>query len=197
VQLRSSALSDDPLAPEAEPVADVLPSEGIERLDGVYREHADFVWRCLQRLGVPEADRPDLLHEIFLVVQRKLPSFESRSRMSTWLYGIAFRVASNQRRRVARRRESSIESAEEAVLPDTPEAQLERRQLAARLDSILDRLPLDKRAVFVMFEVEELTCDEIAEISGVPVGTVHSRLHHARKLFQRALERDERKRGNP
>lgn len=197
MQIRSPALSDDPIGQEAAPAADVRACDGVGRFERVYREHGDFVWRCLQRLGVPEADRFDLLQEVFLIVERKLPSFEARSTLSTWLYGIALRVASGQRRRVARRRESSMESAADAAAPGTPEAQLECRQLAARLNSILDRLPLDKRAVFVMFEMEELTCDEIAEIIGVPVGTVHSRLHHARKLFERALEREEKRQGKP
>jgi RNA polymerase sigma-70 factor (ECF subfamily) len=186
---------------------DVLPRAALEpeatsdrsarahRLDGVYREHADFAWRCLQRLGVPEADRPDALQEVFLVVHRKLDAFQARSQLSTWLYGICLRVASRQRRRSARRRERSIESLPNQTLERTPEHELEQRRLVERLDRLLERLPLEKRAVFVMFEIEEMSCEEIARSTGVAVGTVYSRLHHARKLFVQAVERDERRGG--
>lgn len=182
----SGASKDVALSKDSAPSNDEGPSKDVVAL---YHEYADFVWRCLQRFGVSETDQPDVLQEVFLVVHQKLSTFEGRSRWSTWLYGISLRVASRQRRRVRHRRECPIEA--DDVLSDgpSPERSTERSQAIEALSHILDSMPPSKRAVFVMFELEGLTCDEIATLLGVRVGTVYSRLHYARQLFLAELER--------
>jgi RNA polymerase sigma-70 factor (ECF subfamily) len=156
----------------------------------VHRDHADFVWASLQRLGVRDADLEDMLQEVFVVVHRRLHTFDTTTRLTTWLFGIAMRVAAGYRRRAHIRRERSVPEIEETVEPgDGPVELAERRQAQERLHALLDSLDLEKRAVFVMFEIDELSCDTIAEILGTPVGTVYSRLHAARKAFQKALAR--------
>lgn len=158
----------------------------------VYAAHADFVWASLQRLGVRPHDLDDVLQEVFVIVHQRLHTFDHSSKLTTWLFGVSLRAASDYRRRAWRRREQvGDEAVEEPATAEssTPEDAAVGQQSRARLDKILDELDLEKRAVFVMFEVEELSCDEIAAIVGVPVGTVHSRLHAARKQFEKAVGR--------
>ncbi len=163
------------------------------RLDvlSIHEAHADFVWRSLQRMGVRDADLEDQMQEVFVVVHNRIGSFDGSSRMTTWLFGIALRVAAAYRRRSHRRHEQVVADVPEPALPaqDGPEDAAIAREARARLLEILDLMDLEKRAIFVMFELEELSCDAIAETLGVPVGTVHSRLNTARKDFQAALKR--------
>jgi RNA polymerase sigma-70 factor (ECF subfamily) len=163
------------------------------RLDvlSIHGAHADFVWRSLQRMGVRDADLEDQMQEVFVVVHNRIGSFDGSSRMTTWLFGIALRVAAAYRRRSHRRREQVVADVPEPELPaeDSPEDAAIARQARARLLEVLDLMDLEKRAIFVMFELEELSCDAIAETLGIPVGTVHSRLNTARKDFQAALKR--------
>ncbi|MGD0528021.1 MAG: sigma-70 family RNA polymerase sigma factor [Polyangiaceae bacterium] len=172
-----------------------LSLEGGEasRLDvlSIHEEHADFVWRTLQRLGVRDADVEDQLQEVFVVVHHRLHTFDASARMTTWLFGICMRVASAYRRRAHRRREQIVADVPEEGLVDEsgPEHEASAREARERLLGVLDLMDLEKRAIFVMFELDELPCDEIADVLGVPVGTVHSRLHAARKDFQAALAR--------
>jgi RNA polymerase sigma-70 factor (ECF subfamily) len=158
----------------------------------VYSAHADFVWASLQRLGVRPHDLDDVLQEVFVIVHQRLHTFDHSSKLTTWLFGVCLRAASDYRRRAYRRREQvGDEAVEEPATAEasTPEDAAVGQQSRARLDRILEELDLEKRAVFVMFEVEELSCDEIAAIVGAPVGTVHSRLHAARKQFEKAVGR--------
>jgi len=155
----------------------------------VYRENAGFVWASLQRLGVRDADLEDVLQEVFVVVHKRLASFDGSSKMTTWLFGICMRVAANHRRRGFRRNETTVADIPESAGEATPEDDLTRRETRRRLEALLDELDLERRAVFVMFEIDELPCEDIAAMFGVPVGTIWSRLHAARKDFQKALAR--------
>ena len=155
----------------------------------IYDRHADFVWRSLQHLGVPQADLEDLLQEVFVVVHRRLHTFDGTSRLTTWLFGICLRVASRHRRRAYFRWERQTEQVPERTATHTPEDQLSAHQTRSELDQLMKKLSLEQRAVFTLFEIEGESCQDIAKLLDVPVGTVHSRLHSARKELQRALER--------
>jgi RNA polymerase sigma-70 factor (ECF subfamily) len=156
----------------------------------IYEQNADFVWLTLQRFGVLERDLDDMAQEVFVVVHRRLGSFEPRARMTTWLYGICLRVASGYRRKKRNRPEDPTEPMPELDAGEAgPDAIVARREAQGIVSRLLDAMDLEKRAVFVMFEIDELSCDEIALIVGVPVGTVYSRLHAARAAFQAALRR--------
>ncbi len=166
--------------------------EGSARqVEQIFREHGPFVWRALRRLGVSPSDADDACQEVFVVVYRKLGEFEGRSRLKTWLYGIAVRVAAAHRRKAHTRHEVPTE---EPVPLDTagtgtPEAAAADREALALLDRALDELDEDKRAVFVLYEVEGLEMPEVAEALSVPVQTAYSRLHAARKDVERAMKR--------
>jgi RNA polymerase sigma-70 factor (ECF subfamily) len=166
---------------------------GALDVTAVHVAHADFVWSSLQRFGVRDADLEDALQEVFVVVHRRLDSYDGTSKVTTWLFGIAMRVAAAFRRRAHVRRERAVEEVPEGNDESlSPEDLASRQEARATLEEILDAMDLDRRAVFVMFEVEELSCEEIAAIVGIPVGTVYSRLHKARKEFAAAVERKKR-----
>jgi RNA polymerase sigma-70 factor, ECF subfamily len=166
-------------------------------LSSLFAEHADFVWLTLQRLGVRDGDVEDVLQEVFVVVHRRLHTFNDSARITTWLFGICLRVAAQYRRRAYFRRERAT-----AEPPDRPSEDGSPEEAAAmveaqeRLGAVLDEMELEERALFVMFEIDEVPCDRIAEILGVPVGTVYSRLHAAKKSFQKALARCEARDAN-
>ncbi len=160
----------------------------------LHDEYADFVWRNLQRLGVAGANLEDALQDVFLVVHRRLGSFDHSAKMSTWLFGICLRVAAAHRRKPYLLHERS--SAEIQDEPDSspsvdPEQVAMRREAERRLNLGLEALGLDRRAVFVMFEIEGLPAGAIAELLGIAPGTVYSRLHRARVEFSDAIARQE------
>ena len=159
----------------------------------IVREHGVFVWRTLRRLGVREADVDDVCQEVFVVVHRKLAEFEPRASIKSWLYGISIRAAAAHRRKAPVRREVPTESPEEgrSTTHGGPHAALEGREALVMLDRALDALDEDKREVFVLYEVEELTMSEVAQIIGCPLQTAYSRHSAARAhvvAFFRRLE---------
>lgn len=160
----------------------------------LHDEYADFVWRSLQRLGVDLGSLEDALQDVFMVVHRRLDSYDGTAKMSTWLFGICLRVASAYRKRAYLKHElASLEDndqKDEAPRAD-PEQNALRREAEQRLEQGLSAMALERRAVFVMFEIEGMPTNAIAEILGIPKGTVHSRLHKAREEFAAALSRQE------
>lgn len=155
----------------------------------VYTENAAFVWRVLRRLGIRPADLEDVCQEVFVVVHRKLPGFEHRSGLRTWLYGIAVRCASDHRRRAHVQHETPSDVLDDRAADATQPADVAQRQARALLDAMIDALDDDKRTVFVLFELEELPMSEIAEIVGCPLQTAYSRLHAAREQVDAAVKR--------
>ena len=160
-------------------------------IEEVYRKHGEFVWASLQRFGVRERDLDDALQEVFVVVHQRLAEFRGDARIRTWLYAICLRVALAHRRRGHVVREKQFEELPELAAHDqnSPEDELLLAQRRRALDQVLDQLDLEKRALLVMFEIDEMPCEEIAAILDVPLGTVYSRLHAARKAFQKAVTR--------
>jgi RNA polymerase sigma-70 factor, ECF subfamily len=171
----------------------------LEALDvrAIYRAHGRFVWLSLQRLGVQPSDLDDVAQDVFMVVHRRLDTFDRRSRVTTWLFGICMRVAANYRRRRRWTLEvlsggGNEERPAALIAADDVLVRREEREIAERA---LDRLDVAKRATFVMFELESLTCLEIAELMNVPIGTVYSRLHGARRQLEKVIARDLKRRG--
>jgi RNA polymerase sigma-70 factor (ECF subfamily) len=158
----------------------------------VYRAYFAYVWRSLRRLGVRESDAQDAAQEAFLVVHRRLPEFEGRAKLSTWLFRICLHVASDHGRRAHVRREVLGDDDFDALSHPRSRAD-ERAELGedlARLERGLSQLDMDERAVFVLFEIEGSTSAEIAASLEIPLGTVYSRLRRARQLFLDALARE-------
>lgn len=161
----------------------------------VYEKYADFVWFTLQRLGVRESDREDLCHDVFVLAYKKLPGYTERDAVRRWLFAIAVRLASNYRRKAYLHLERGGDALEadggHSRVPEHawPEAATARRETFERVRAILERMQPIGRVVFVMFEIEGLSSEAIATELGVPLGTVYSRLHAARKLFRSEVKR--------
>jgi RNA polymerase sigma-70 factor (ECF subfamily) len=156
-----------------------------------YETHVRFVWRALLRLGVLDDDVADAAQDVFVVVHRKLAEFEGRSKVTTWLFTICMRVASDRRKTAHARHQvrSSCDSILAAEADGDAAVLVDRRRARALLHSMLDRMPEDQRVIFSLFELEEMDGNEIAELLELPVGTVRSRLRLAREAFRRFVSR--------
>jgi RNA polymerase sigma-70 factor, ECF subfamily len=147
-----------------------------------YREHFELVWRSLARLGVPSADLPDAVQDVFVIASRRYHELDFATRVSTWLYAVCLRVASDRRRKVMRRRSLIAEE----PLVDVRTAR-EAGDMERLLEHALDALSNEQRAVFTLFELDGHTGEQIAELLDLPLGTVFSRLRSARHKFRAAL----------
>lgn len=152
----------------------------------VYARHADFVWQTLQRLGAPGADVPDLFQEVFVVLHRRRDELDAGEQVRGLLFGIAVGLVRNHRRRAKHRRDPGLRAGEPAT-SETPDDALERSRRRSRGLRAFERLDPEKRAVFVMFELEGMSGEQIATTLGIPLGTVHSRLHAARRQLERDI----------
>jgi RNA polymerase sigma-70 factor, ECF subfamily len=175
-----------PRAPSAE-AAGPTPA-----LQDIYRAHFGYVWRSLARLGVRDADIADLAHDVFVVVHRKLDDFDPRRPLKPWLFGICFRVALDKKRKASSHRETLTDDPRAASSVPTSEELVAARQAHDQVMRALDHLDEQKRAVFVMHELEGLSMPEIAEIVDVPLNTLYSRLRVAREAFVAAVRADAR-----
>jgi RNA polymerase sigma-70 factor, ECF subfamily len=153
-----------------------------------FARHARFVRRVAFHLAGPQMEVDDLTQEILLRVHSRRGEFRGEAELQSWIYGIALRVVANARRRALLRRWFGLEAAPEPVEHRTPAMDLERHETSARVYAALDRLPEKKRVVLVLFELEGLGGQEIAQIVGCPLATVWTRLHHARQAFARELD---------
>jgi RNA polymerase sigma-70 factor (ECF subfamily) len=167
------------------PVPDTL------RVQDIYESHCDFVWRTARRLGASESQVDDVVQEVFLVVQRRLPSFEGRSELKTWLFGITRRVVYASVRRRGKQREIGL--GEDSDIPDahapSAETQLAAHEDTRLLYSLLDELDEDQREVFVLSELEEMSGPEIAQALELQLSNVYARVRTARLAFDAALKR--------
>lgn len=161
-------------------------------LEEVYRDHFDFVFRQAMRLGGPGIDAEDAAQEVFMVVARKLHTFDATSLVTTWLYGITLNVVRAQRRRLRIRRLFELgEDKSEVPVRSVDRAEvLDAHRIAYE---ILDKLAPKKREVFILAEFEGLSCEEIARLCDTKTETVWSRLHYARKEFSERLQARTRK----
>lgn len=145
------------------------------------------MWRSLLRMGVPEFFVDDAVQDVFIAAHRNLSGFSGRSTLKTWLFGIAYNTARDYRRK--QRRKGAHEELNEALIDPRPEPDEHASlgQVARSLDRALATLDEEKRAVFILTELEGMTAAEIGSALGVSPNTVSSRLRAARVLFQKAF----------
>jgi RNA polymerase sigma-70 factor, ECF subfamily len=161
------------------------------RIRTLFEEQYDFVWRSLRRLGLQTDVVDDAAQEVFMVAARRIEEIAAGSERS-FLYGTALRVASTLRRTKARRREADAEEGAIERVPD-PAPALEdladRKRAREMLDHVLEAMPIELRAVFTLYEIEDLTMIEISRFLDLPQGTVASRLRRARELFEHEVKK--------
>jgi RNA polymerase sigma-70 factor (ECF subfamily) len=170
------------------------PGVSRETIADWYREHAPFVWKSLDRLGVARADLNDCAQKVFETALRRAPSFQDGKPAKPWLFGIAFRVYV-QHRRASARDPLELSEDEVAISPEwTPDQAVERKQGWELVQLFLERLPPEQRAVFVMHELDGVPMPGVARELGVLLNTAYSRLRLARAAFERfaAFRRSEK-----
>jgi RNA polymerase sigma-70 factor (ECF subfamily) len=150
----------------------------------ICREQFGFVWRTLRHLGVSTAYLDDAVQDVFLVAQRKLREFDGSSSVRTWLYGISRYTALEFQRGDKRRQMHEPVSEDLTSGAPKPDEQAETQESARFVATFLDSLDEDKRDVFFLIELEQMSAPEVAEAIGVKLNTVYSRLRAARQAFQ-------------
>ncbi|HVJ17690.1 MAG TPA: sigma-70 family RNA polymerase sigma factor [Polyangiaceae bacterium] len=159
--------------------------------EDVFPSHDGFVRRALKSLGLGRSDLDDVRQEVLLVVLRRLESFDHERELGAWLYAICLRVAAAHRRRAYVWRELPMADARRALQGSAPapDEEAERRRTLLEAYSALQTLKEEHRVVFEMFELEGADCEGISAALSVPLGTVYSRLHYARRHFASRLRR--------
>lgn len=174
----------------------VVPADLVDRpnrrsVGALFHDHSAFVWRVLRHHGVPDRDLEDACQEVFVVAQRREEELDaSRGAVTTWLYAIAWRVASTYRRSTARRREVlGLPSDDSQSGDEGPERELVRNRQRELLTRLLLELDDEKRSVVMLYEIEGLSMREIADTLGCPLQTAYYRLQAAHRELRAALIR--------
>lgn len=172
--------------------SDAIASVDTHDLGSVYSQYARRVGDWAARLGGPGLDPEDLIHDVFLIVRRELPHFRGEAKLSTWLYRITINVVRDRRRREKRRwlRELLFGREEPKIDYQTPFESREQRELLRAVYATLDLLSERDRTLLVLFEIEGLPGEQVAEILDLKIDTLWVLLHRARKRFRTLVERE-------
>ena len=172
--------------------------EPVPSFREIYDQHFAFVWRLAANRGVPQRALEDVAQEVFIVVHRKLPEFEGRSSLKTWIAAIVRRVIADYVKKRGNRPAGDEPLAHEppaAAQPGvSPAEELERKHAVELLDALLAKMSDDQREVFVLHELEHLSGAEIAELTASNENTVWTRLRAARRIFQEGVARQQARR---
>ena len=150
-----------------------------------YQRELDYLMRTLQRFGVASADLEDLAHEVFLVLRANWQEYDPARALRPYLFGIAFRVASSHRRR--HWREVSFDGVDAPDIAPEPDQALESHRARALVLAALQRIPLPRRVVLILHELDEVPMREVAATLGIPLFTAYSRLRKARRELEESL----------
>jgi RNA polymerase sigma-70 factor (ECF subfamily) len=158
------------------------PPGGEAPFEAIYEREFDYVWRSLGRLGMPEAELADAVHEVFLVLHRRWAELDQKDSLRPWLFGVARRI-------VAAARAKSRETPAELDPAEAVDPLVAQRRILWRALATLDE---ERRAVIILHDLEGYTGTEIAAQLAIPVNTVHSRLRLARADLLVAVQKGER-----
>lgn len=171
------------------------PDDARARLADLYAEHADFIARVARQLGAPPAELGDIVHDVFLVLQRRLDEYHpERGSMRSWLYGICRNVVLHHLRGRTRAEHRLRLLPEPGPRPD-PDDDLTRARAITAVQTFLDRLDEGRRMVFALIDIEGLSAPEVATALGLNLNTVYSRLRVARAQFEAYIQRLQREPG--
>jgi RNA polymerase sigma-70 factor, ECF subfamily len=175
----------------------IPPAQSAMTGTDLVREHYDFIWRLLRRLGLSEADTDDATQQVFVTTLYPQPKAIRAGSERSFLYGVALNVFREFRRKHSAAMRHSPEPLErpnqgtaqvhERLTTQSPELALENKQAWRELQKILSTMTEEVRAAFVLYELEGLTAPEIAQLADIPLGTVASRLRRAREQFSAAI----------
>lgn len=168
------------------PSDDTFTSDDVRLL---YLEHAASLRLTLARLAGNTLDPDDLLQEVFVVALRKAGDLARADSRKAWLCGVAVKVATTRRRTARLLTFLGLNDAERFASPESPQRSLEQRSACVRVGQVLGALSEAKRTVFVLYEQQGYSGEEIAQALGIPLKTVWTRLFHARREFEQELQR--------
>ena len=155
----------------------ILPS--VVRSGRGFRIEFEYVQRTLRRLGTDRSEIDDLAQEVFLVVHRRWSEYDQSRPLRPYLFGVAVRIAlANQRKRAREVAFGNIELSDDGP---GPEEVLSTKQTRALVQAALKRIPLPRRTVLVMHELDRVPVTEVAATLSIPLFTVYSRLRKARE----------------
>ena len=150
-----------------------------------YQRELDYLLRTLRRLGVSPEDVEDLAHEVFLVLRNTWHEYNPERALKPYLFGIAFRVAASHRRKHWREVPfATVEGQSHAPYPDEV---LAANQARAIVLAALERIPLKRRAVLIMHDIDEIPVQDVAATLSIPLFTAYSRLRKARRELEAAV----------
>lgn len=184
--LRLAVLSAS-LPEPARPPASSLPPGAAQDFAQVFEEHVTRVWRALRAMGVAPHLVEDAAQDVFMVVHEKLGTFEGRSKLSTWIYAITYRVAANYRAKARRTPHLQGLDGKEPSSHRTPEQELAAKESALFLEGFCASLDDGMRDVFVLCLLEEQPAVEVAELLGLSPNTIYSRVRLVRQAFRQAI----------
>jgi RNA polymerase sigma-70 factor (ECF subfamily) len=154
----------------------------------IFETGFDYIWNAIRRLGVAPSDLEDISHDVLLDVYRKIDTYDPERPLKPWLFAFSFRAASEYRRRRRVRGEVS-ESVEVVDTSPLVEERLVEHENRALVAAALESLDLDRRAVFVLHDLDDVAVPEIARALDIPLNTAYSRLRVARERFVKAITR--------
>jgi RNA polymerase sigma-70 factor, ECF subfamily len=155
-------------------------------LDAFQRE-LDYVHRTLRRLGTSPSEVDDLAQEVFLALHGCWTEYDASRPLRPYLFGIAFRIAASHHRK--RKREVTFEIVEVSDSSPGPDDAVASKQARALVLAALERIPLPRRAVLVMHDIDDVPVEDVARALGIPKFTVYSRLRKARRELEAAVRR--------
>lgn len=171
----------------------ILPEATLDA-DSLYRMHVHQVGRWAARLGGPALDLEDTVHEVFAIACARLSGFRGDSTVATWLFGITDKVVRHRRRKERWWRwltGSANETAGSVQAPGPdPLRAAEQNQTTQNVYRVLDQLAEKDRRILILFELEEMSADEVGDLLGIKAGNARLRLHRARARFLRVYERE-------
>jgi RNA polymerase sigma-70 factor (ECF subfamily) len=160
-----------------------------------YQRELDYLFRTLRRLGVAPSEIEDLAQEVFLILRRTWSDYDAARPLRPYLFAIAFRIASSHQRR--RRRELPAGDVEIEDRAPRPDRALQIKQARALVLVALERIPLPRRAVLVMRDLDDVPIHDVARVLSIPLFTAYSRLRKARKELVAAVRRLVKESANP
>ena len=152
-----------------------------------FQKELDYVYRTLRRLGTAASEVDDLAQEVFLALRRCWNDYDQDRPLRPFLFGISFRIASAYERK--RRREVAFGVVEVGDMGPGPDDALQNKQARALVLAALERIPLPRRAVLVMHDIDDVPVSEVAAALDIPLFTVYSRLRKARRELEAAIRR--------
>jgi RNA polymerase sigma-70 factor (ECF subfamily) len=157
-------------------------SSSTSELRAIYVDQLPYVLSTLRRLGVGERDLEDITHDVFVTVHRRLPDYDRGRPVRPWLFGIAYRAASDYRRLARHRREDMDHEVDAPDMSQPVDERMDQAQKRSLLVAALQDVELERRAVLLMHDLDGIGVPEIAEQLGIPLNTAYSRLRLARSI---------------